>query len=76
MSSPSRDDFAFPTVFYEYGEEQPLYTDSARLVVPANGTGVLLPDGTRYKVVDSWLSYDKDDKLGAGMHVFVEPVQP
>jgi hypothetical protein len=42
---------------------------------PAKGTGVLLDKGTRWRVVDVWLSYDKHGRFDIGWHAFVEPVE-
>lgn len=63
-----------PTVFYQYGSDQPLYTDDSGLYALANGAGVVLPDGSRYRVVASWLSF-ATDALGPGMHIYLEPEQ-
>lgn len=43
---------------------------------PAIGSGVLLPDGERWRVVDVWVSYDKHGHFDRGVHVFIKLAEP
>lgn len=63
-----------PTWFYE-GEKE-VHCEESGLLPLVKGQGVLWGDGTRYRVVDSWLSFDHHGHFGLGMHVFLERVEP
>lgn len=62
-----------PTFFHHNGKEVWRYDDG--LIQLATGTGVLL-GGDRYRIVDSWMSFDHHGVFDDGLHVFVEPVEP
>lgn len=65
---------AWPTIFYEVGSDQELHRENGLLSLP-NGTGFIWGDGMRYRVVDSWLSFDHRGHFDLGMHVFLERVE-
>jgi len=58
-----------------YLNEEYLRQDEEEPPPLAIGTGVLWEDGSRYRVVDVWVSYEKRGELGRGTHVFLEPAQ-
>jgi hypothetical protein len=63
-------------VTYRHGTEV-IFQDEYKVAggPPAVGAGILLSDGTRWRVVDVWLSYDKRGWYDIGWHAFVEPVE-
>lgn len=63
---------ALPTTFYVGGSELPYQEESMLPVAIGDG---LLHDGTRYRVIDRWISYDHHGRFGEGLHVFLEPVE-
>jgi hypothetical protein len=66
--------YVAPTTFHIAGEElqhQPLEEGLLNL---HKGQGVLWHDGRRFRVVDSWFSFDKHGHFGIGLHVFLEEV--
>jgi hypothetical protein len=65
---------AWQTTFYEAGSDQALFSENGLLEL-SKGSGVLLPNGLRYRVVDSWLSFDKDGHFGLGTHIFLERIE-
>jgi hypothetical protein len=65
--------FTFPTTYHVGTRE--LFQEEGLLTL-SKGDGVLWGDGTRYRVVDTWLSFDKHGRFDVGMHVFLEPVEP
>lgn len=62
----------YPTVFYEDDKEINRETGVFFL---SKGDGVVLENGPRYRVRDSWLSFDKHGRWDIGMHVFLESVE-
>jgi hypothetical protein len=63
-----------PTTFY-LGEDDPVGEQwEAELPLLPNGTGLLWREGRRFRVVDTWLSFDHHGHLDIGFHVFLEPV--
>ncbi|MEU9032776.1 hypothetical protein AB0D46_35785 [Streptomyces sp. NPDC048383] len=62
-----------PTYFHEANGSAVLYMQENGLLNLPVGTGVLLR-GDRYRVVDSWFSYDHHGVFNDGLHVFVELV--
>jgi hypothetical protein len=63
--------YTFPTTFYdEDGKE--LHQETG-LVFLSKGDGVLWEK--RYRVVDTWLSFDKHGRFDVGLHVFLEPIE-
>ena len=63
-----------PTTFHILGEEeqhQPLEEGMLNL---RQGQGVLWHDGRRFRVKDSWFSFDKHGRFGMGLHVFLERI--
>lgn len=47
-----------------------------RMVPLKIGDGFLWSDGTRYRVVDRWLSFDHHGHFNESLHVFLESVEP
>lgn len=39
-----------------------------------NETGVVFEDGGRFRVVDTWLSLDRQGRFDVGYHVFLERI--
>lgn len=64
--------FTFPTTFYEWPNE--IHQEPGLLPL-VRGQGVLWGDGKRYRVADSWLSFDRHGQFDIGMHVFLERVE-
>lgn len=65
--------YTFPTHFYdENGKE---FHDETGLVFLSKGDGVLWGDGTRYRVADTWLSFDKHGRFDTGLHVFLDRIE-
>ena len=58
-----------PTVFHHDDKEVWRYEDG--LIQLATGTGIIL-GGERYRVVDSWMSFDHHGRFDDGMHIFLE----
>jgi hypothetical protein len=65
--------FTFPTTFYEVGSDKELHHENGLLLM-SKGHGLLWGDGTRYRVADTWLSFDKHGRFDVGMHVFLERI--
>ncbi|MYU23724.1 hypothetical protein [Streptomyces sp. SID8352] len=64
--------YQWPTYFHEANDSAVLSQQQGLLSLPV-GTGVLLR-GDRYRVVDSWFSYDHHGVFNDGLHIFLEPV--
>ena len=64
--------FTFPTTFYDGGRE---FHQENGLVLLSRGDGFVWGDGTRYRVADTWLSFDKHGRFDVGLHVFLERVE-
>jgi hypothetical protein len=65
---------AFTTTFYLDGEMTEYQEET---MMPLNiGDGFLWSDGTRYRVVDRWLSFDHHGHFNESLHVFLESVEP
>jgi hypothetical protein len=64
----------WPTVFYEAGSDRELHREDGLLPLP-RGSGFLWGNGSRYRVVDAWLSFDHRGRFDLGMHVFLERVE-
>ena len=39
------------------------------------GQGVIWPDGRRFRVEDSWFSFDHHGHFGTGLHVFLTEIR-
>jgi len=63
-----------PTYFYV--DNQDFYQEERALMPLPRGTGIIWGDGTRYRVVDTWFSYDHHGQMAEGLHVFLEKVIP
>lgn len=67
----------FPVSYYRDGESEPFFIDEASdALLPSIGDGWLWDDGTRYRVVDLWHSFEHHGRLNDGPHVFLESVEP
>jgi hypothetical protein len=64
--------YRLPTYFHEGDSEVPMYTHEEGLLNLPIGTGVVL--GDRYRVVDSWMSFDHHGVFDDGLHIFLERV--
>ncbi|MEU8740641.1 hypothetical protein [Streptomyces halstedii] len=65
--------YRWSTYFHEANSTDVLYQQEEGVLVLPVGAGVLLGNGNRYRVVDSWFSYDKHGIFDLGLHVFVVP---
>lgn len=68
------DTYLFSTSFYDGDTEIPFHQETGMLFL-SKGEGVLWADGTRYRVGDVWLSFDKHGRFDVGFHVFLERVE-
>jgi hypothetical protein len=64
---------ALPTTFH-VGSKTLDYQEETMLPLH-KGDGVMFGEGPRYRVVDTWVSYDHHGHFGEGLHVFLEPVE-
>lgn len=64
--------YTFPTTFYD--QDGTYLYQEVGLVFLTKGDGVLW-DGTRYRVADVWLSFDKHGHFDVGYHAFLEPIE-
>ena len=65
--------YQWPTYFHKANDPAVLSMQEHGLLNLPVGTGVLLRGG-RYRVVDSWFSYDHHGVFDDGLHIFLEPV--
>ncbi|MET8481867.1 hypothetical protein ABZV68_32540 [Streptomyces clavifer] len=65
--------YQWPTYFHEANDSAVLSMQEHGLLNLPIGTGVLLR-GDRYRVVDSWFSYDHHGIFDDGLHIFLGPV--
>lgn len=66
--------WTYPTTFYE-GETETEIARETGLYFLSKGDGVVFEHGSRYRVRESWLSFDKNGRWGIGMHVLLDPVE-
>lgn len=61
-----------PVHYYRLHEAEPFFVDDqSHPALPTIGDGLLAPGGTRYRVVDRWLSFDHHGRFNDGWHVFL-----
>ncbi|MFG2677014.1 hypothetical protein [Streptomyces sp. NPDC048445] len=63
--------YQWPTYFHEANSTDVLYQEEHGVLSLPIGAGVLLGNGDRYRVVDTWFSYDKHGIFDLGLHVFL-----
>lgn len=64
----------YPTMFYVGDSDTEVWRENGILFL-SPGDGVMTPDAKRYRVRESWLSFEKNGHFGTGMHVFLSPVE-
>jgi hypothetical protein len=65
--------YRWPTYFHEANSSDVLYMQEEGLLDLPVGAGVLLGSGGRYRVVDTWFSYDNHGIFNVGLHIFLAP---
>ncbi|MFB7482950.1 hypothetical protein ACFUEM_32930 [Streptomyces anulatus] len=65
--------YRWPTYFHEAKSSDVLYMQENGLLDLPVGAGVLLGGGERFRVVDTWFSFDDNGVFNIGLHVFLEP---
>jgi hypothetical protein len=64
--------YTWPTVFY-VGRDELHREDGLIFLRPGDGY-IDVRDGNRYRVVDTWFSFDHRGAFDLGLHVFLQPV--
>jgi hypothetical protein len=66
--------YTWPTVFY-VGKQELHREDGLIWLRPGDGY-IDVRDANRYRVVDTWFSFDHRGRYDLGLHVYLEPVEP